>query len=143
MPVEALAAAWRGGSIGYPTEPFTAWSGFVRVREVSPEEALPAAAAWLRAGDAGWVVERLREGLDHTAREHLARVAVRVGWGAAARRCRPLAGPAASWCERRRQARPVGSRQYPLVTGDVATVARILRELAPTCQELLAALEVP
>ena len=38
------------------------------------------------------------------------------------------------------QARLVGAMQYPLVTGDRITLARLLRRLAPTYEQLRASL---
>lgn len=88
-------------------------------------------------------VERLLEGFDQAAREHLARFAVRVGARRFADAARWLGRLGMGWAAEaaQRQARPAGSLRYPVATGDVVTVARTQRELAPTYGKLLAALK--
>jgi hypothetical protein len=97
LPADDCLTAWRAGSIGYATEPFTARAGFERVRDVDPaaalRRALPVAARWL-AGDAdrpappgslggAAAVERLAElveaGLEPWQHDHLGYFAIRVG----------------------------------------------------------------
>jgi mutator family transposase len=118
--------------------------------------ALPMAAHWL-AGDAGLPVppgslggaaalERLAElvetGLEPWQHAHLGYFAIRVG----ARRLADAAVCLAYIGENKaagladEQARLVGALQHPLVTGDRATVARLLRRLAPTYDQLRASL---
>jgi hypothetical protein len=160
LPAGDFIAAWRADSIGYSTEPFIARAGFHQVRHVGETEALsralPAAARWLAGdtsrplppGSVGGTValERLAEmadaGLEPGQRDHLAHFAIRVG----ARRLADAAACLDSIGRERaagladQQARIVGALQHPLVTGDHATVARLLRQLAPTYEQLRASL---
>ncbi|HEX2315495.1 MAG TPA: hypothetical protein VHJ17_17255 [Thermomonospora sp.] len=149
LPVADFVAAWRTDSIGYPAESFTLWSGFRRVRNVAPLDAvraaLPAARDRLLASaerSSGAAAEGLAAlvemGLTAGQREHLVHFAVRVG-------TRRLAD-AATWLARagqtsaadvaEHQARLVGSLQHPLVVGDDARVVHTLRLLAPTYERL-------
>jgi hypothetical protein len=167
LPAEDFLTAWRADSIGYAAEPFTARAGFERVRDVGPavalRRALPAAAGWLAgdagrfAGDAGRpalpgslggaaAVERLaglaEAGLEPWQQDHLGYFAIRVG----ARRlcdaaaCLAFVGEDTAAGIAGEQARLVGAMQYPLVTGDRVTLARLLRRLAPTYEQLRASL---
>jgi hypothetical protein len=129
LPADDFIAAWRADSIGYATEPFTARAGFERVRDVDPatalRRALPMAARWLAgeadlaappgslggAAAAEGLAELVEAGLEPWQHDHLGYFAIRVG-----------------------------ARQYPLVTGDRITLARLLRRLAPTYEQLRASL---
>jgi hypothetical protein len=140
--------------------PFTARTSFRRVHAVGEaaalRRALPMAARWL-AGDTdrpvppgslggAAAIERLAEiteaGLEPWQRDHLACFAIRVG----ARRLADAAACLASISQDKaaaiadEQAWLVGALQYPLVTGDRATVARLLRRLAPLYAKLRASL---
>jgi hypothetical protein len=159
LPTADFAAAWQADSVGYTDAPFILRTGFRRERETDVlaalHGALPGADAWL-AGRPGLAppgtlggaqgVERLAElideGLEDWQRDHLVWFAVRVG-------ARRLAD-AAYWLGRidrpaaaemaNRQARLVGALQHPLVTGDPTAASKILRELAPTYEQLRARL---
>jgi hypothetical protein len=156
LPIDDFIAAWRAESIGYPAKQFTARTDFQRVRDVDSatalRQALPRAARWL-AEDADLPVppgslggaaalERLAElvenGLEPWQHGHLSYFAIRVG----ARRltdaatCLALIGENKAADIADEQARLVGALQHPLVTDDRATVARLLRRLAPTYEQL-------
>ncbi|MGV9307140.1 hypothetical protein ACWDLG_27535 [Nonomuraea sp. NPDC003727] len=160
LPTQDFVAAWRGELVGYLPRPFAMRSGFVRRARVEPEQALrrslPVSLAWLagrsdvavepgtlgQAAAAERAAELVEEGLDPQVRDLLEAFAVRVG----ARRLNDLAhclrvldlpdGAAVA----ERQARIVGGLQRPLVAGDDAALAAGLRELAPTYEQLHAAL---
>ena len=160
LPAADFIAAWRADSIGYATEPFTARTSFRQVHAVDEaaalRRALPMAARWLagdtdrpvRPGSLGGAaaIERLAEiteaGLEPWQHDHLAYFAIRVG----ARRLADAAACLASISQDQsagiadEQAQLVGALQYPLVTGDRATAARLLRRLAPTYAQLRASL---
>lgn len=160
LPVPEFLAAWRADTIGYPTVPFTMRSGFRRVRRVSVGAALSAstdnAAMWLRGRDdlevppgtlggaAGvdTLADRVAAGLDPDVRAHLAHFAIRVGARRLADAATALArlglGSAAAIATR--QARLVGGLQYDIVAGRDSLAADALRALAPTYDELAAAL---
>lgn len=159
LPVEDFVAAWRAETVDYAT-PFTLRSGFRQLRPVAEEAAieaaLPAARRWLSMAEgrhlpAGTVgnaeaAERLagmvEAGCDRGLRDHLVHFAVRVG----ARRVADAAGCLARIGRGRaaaimdRQARLIGALQHPLVAGDDAAAAALLRRLAPSYAELQAAL---
>jgi hypothetical protein len=164
LPAADFIAAWRAvpaaESIGYSAGPFTAWTGFRRVHDIGEvaalHRALPVAARWL-AGDmerpvppdslgGAAAVERLAEiaeaGLEPWQRDHLAWFAIRVGARRMADAAAYLefAGLDKAAAIAGEQARVIGSLQHPLVTGDRAGVARVLRELAPTYARLQASL---
>jgi hypothetical protein len=156
LPSGDFLAAWRAESIGYATGPFTARSAFRHEREVSAEAALrrvvPIAARWLAGatpdpmppGSLGGAaaLDRLAElvhaGLEPGPHDHLAYFAVRVG----ARRLADAATALESIGQKKaaaiadQQARVLGAVQHPLVTGDRATVTRLLRQLAPLYADL-------
>lgn len=160
LPIPDFLAAWRADTIGYRTTPYTMRSDFHRVREVTVEAALrtalPGAAAWLRGRDdlpvpTGTIggtaaVHRLADqvtgGLDEATRGHLANFAIRVG----ARRLADAATALASLGHDRaaaiatRQARLVGSLQHDIVAEQTTSAAQTLRQLAPTYDQLAAAL---
>ncbi|HEX4256793.1 MAG TPA: hypothetical protein VH089_16995 [Streptosporangiaceae bacterium] len=162
LPNADFLAAWRAESIGYATGPFTAWTAFRREREVDPEAALrrlvPVAAQWLAGVGPGPVppgslggaaaLDRLAAlvdaGLEPGRQDHLAYFAVRVGTRRLADAATALESigrnQAAGIADQ--QARILGAVQHPLVTGDRATVARLLRQLAPRYAELRASLSV-
>nr|WP_245579078.1 hypothetical protein [Inquilinus limosus] len=160
LPVDDFLAAWRAETVDYAT-PFTFRTGFRQLRAVAEEEAvrasLPAAIRWLSMAEGrhlpagtlgnGAAAERLAElieaGGDPGLREHLIQFAVRVGARRAADAATCLArigrGEAARIMDR--QARLIGALQHPLVVGDAAAVAGLLRRLGPSYAELSAALE--
>jgi hypothetical protein len=160
LPMDDFIAAWRADSIGYATEPFMVRDRFERARGVDAatalRRALPVAARWL-AGDMDLPVppgslggaaalERLAElaetGLEPGQRDHLGYFAIRVG----ARRladaavCLAFIGEHQAAGIADEQARLAGALQHPLVAGDRITVARLLRRLAPTYEQLRASL---
>lgn len=159
LPVADFLTAWRADTLPYG-EPYTLRTGFRRRAEVTETEALRsgigAATAWLDPdparevpagtlgnGDAALALADLWDaGPDDGLRGHLAYFAVRVG----ARRlddaatCLARIGLDAASAVLREQARLVGALQYPVVQRDDPTVARGLRELAPTYDRLRAAL---
>jgi hypothetical protein len=159
LPSGAFAAAWRAERIAYSPAPYTMWDGFGRLREMSLLDALrsslPAAArlaseAGIRAdhGDVGGadacllLAERAEAGLETWQRDHLAWFAIRVGARrlADAARWLPQVGADDAAAIADRQARLVGALQYPLVQDDRAATVALLRRLAPTYQDMAAAL---
>jgi hypothetical protein len=88
------------------------------------------------------VAQLIEAGAGHGLREHLIYFAIRVG----ARRlsdtadCLLLAGYADAAQIAVTQARLVGSLQHPMVVGNFAAAAAALRDLAPTYDQLRAAL---
>lgn len=159
LPVDDFVAAWRAESVDYAT-PFTLRTAFRRLRTVTEEAAieaaLPNALRWLSmtegrhlpAGTIGnaEAAERLagmiEAGCDRELRNHLVWFAVRVGARRVADAATCLArigrGEAARIMDR--QARLIGAMQQPLVAGDDSAAAALLRTLAPSYAELLAAL---
>ncbi|GAA3220507.1 hypothetical protein ACFO1B_17290 [Dactylosporangium siamense] len=159
MPVGDFMVAWRAETVSYG-DPYTMRTGFSQVADVTETDAIraaiPAAVDWLgMRSDAGLpprslgnaaAAERLAElveaGAGDGLREHLIYFAVRVG----ARRlsdtadCLLLAGYPAAADVAARQARLVGSLQRPMVNGDLPAAAAALRALAPTYDQLRAAL---
>ena len=161
MPAEACATAWRADSIPYANVEYRMWSGFRRLRRVEPLEALrrclSEAVAWLEEGRPERVppgslggeaaafasADMVQDGLTPDQRAILIWFAVRVG----ARRLADaehwlgqIGLPQASAIAGT-QSRLVGGLQYPLVTGDDAATAALLRELAPTYRALQEALK--
>jgi hypothetical protein len=150
----------RADSIGYATEPFTARAGFQRVRDIDPttalRQALPMATRWLAgeadvpappgslggAAAAEGLAELVETGLEPWQHDHLGYFAIRVS----ARRlsdasaCLAFIGESKAASIAGEQARLVGAMQYPLITGDRITLARLLRRLAPTYEQLRASL---
>ncbi|MEO3766863.1 hypothetical protein [Streptomyces sp. B8F3] len=156
LPVDEFLASWRAEAVDYTAEPYVMRAGFERIRTVTAEDAvraaLPGAAAWLagradRAVPPGTVggakaLERLAAeagaGLDAGVRGLLEGFAVRVGArrladASAYVRRAGLVGAAGVLEE---QARLLGAVQYPLVRGDGAATAAVLRRLAPTYERL-------
>lgn len=159
LPAAAFAAAWWAETIDYKPEPYTMRTSFRRLREVSPLDALhaslPAACRWASgagmrpdSGDLGGADACLRlaecaeAGLESGPRAHLTWFAIRVGARRLADAARWLphvgADDVAAICDL--QARLVGALQYPLVQDDRAAAVALLRWLAPTYQDLAAAL---
>ena len=159
LPTDAFAAAWRAETIAYSSRSYTMWAGFRRLREVNPLDALrsslPPAARWASgagvghgSGDLGGedacllLAERAEAGLENWQRDHLAWFAIRVGASRLADAARWLlqagANDAAAVADL--QARLVGALQYPVVHDDRTATAELLRRLAPTYQDIAAAL---
>ncbi|WP_395680354.1 hypothetical protein [Inquilinus sp.] len=159
LPVDDFMAAWRAESVDYAT-PFTLRTSFRQIRTVTEEAAieaaLPAARRWLAmeqgrhlpAGTIGnaEAAERLagtvEAGCDRGLRDHLVHFAVRVGARrvADAATCLGRIGRGEAAAVMDRQARLIGALQHPLVVGDDAAAAALLRRLAPSYGELLTAL---
>ena len=161
LPAVDFLAAWRADTIPYKTTSYTMRSDFQRIRDVTPEAALtaalPAAVAWLRGRDdlaappgtiggavaARQLADLVEAGLDGEVQGHLIYFAIRVGARRLADAATELAGigrdRAAAVATR--QARLVGSLQYDIMAGVGASAAETLRQLAPTYEELAAALD--
>lgn len=159
VPVDDFVTAWRAETVGYG-DPYTMRTDFVKVADVKDPDAIrsiiPDAVAWLSTqtveqmppgslgnGEAAErVAQMIEDGAGGGLREHLIYFAIRVG----ARRlsdtsdCLRLAGFHEAAEIAARQARLVGSMQHPMVTGDLPRAAAALRQLAPTYDQLLAAL---
>lgn len=159
LPADAFVTAWRGAGLPYLTAEYRMRSGFRTVRAVSADAArhasLAYAAAWLSdghrpappgtlGGAAGLhrLADQADVGLPDDTRAHLTYFAVRCGARRLSDAARHLAelGRTDAAATADDQARLVGALQYPLVTGDDAAVAAILRDLAPTYATLRAAL---
>ncbi|OLT04175.1 hypothetical protein BJF90_23715 [Pseudonocardia sp. CNS-004] len=150
LPVDEFVTAWESVTFEYPAEPFTMRSGFRRVREVAATDALraslPGARRLLDGGNAGTAVARFAElvaaGLTPRHEAHLVHFAVRVGARrlADAAACLARLDLAAAAAVAERQARLVGGLQYPLVRGHREPVSELLARIAPTFEELDAAL---
>jgi hypothetical protein len=159
LPARDFLAAWRAQTIPYQAAPYTALSGFRRIRDVTAEAALhavlPGAVAWLRGRDdvavppgtiggaaaAHRLADLITDGLDGDLQDHLVYFAIKVGArrltdAATALACigRDQAATVAT-----RQARLVGSLQNDLVAGAGQPAAQTLRQLAPTYDQLAAA----
>ncbi|WP_030104911.1 hypothetical protein [Actinoalloteichus caeruleus] len=157
LPWAQFRDAWRADTVDYAT-PFTMRTRFVRERDVAPADALraspPRALHWLRGDtappgalanhDAALALADLLSTRPEDVQEHLIHFAVRVGarrLADAAHCLRTVDLPEASRVLTR-QARLVGALQHPLVTGDTATAARLLVDLAPTYEELRASIQL-
>ena len=160
LPARDFLAAWRAETIPYKATPYTMRSDFRHIRDVTSETALhaalPGAVAWLRGRDdlavppgtigGAAATRRLADliagGLDADLHGHLIYFAIRAG----ARRLTDAAtalaciGRDQAAAVATRQARLVGSLQYSLVAGANESAAETLRQLAPTYDELAAAL---
>jgi hypothetical protein len=157
LPTEAFLRAWRAEKVAYIDRPFVLRSAFRRRREVTADEALraslPGALAWLGIREDrdvppgslanGRGLERLAEQitsgeLPADTREMLETFSVRAGARRLSDTAVALAGRGYQEPARllRAQAGLLGSLQYPLVTGDDATLVSGLRKLAPTYDEL-------
>ncbi|POR31099.1 Sterol 3-beta-glucosyltransferase [Tolypocladium paradoxum] len=161
LPVADLMTAWRAESLGYG-RPFMMRSGFRQVEEVAEEDvirrSLANARRWLAMegvdalnmprgssgnGEAAIRLAAMVEtGLSGDMRVHLTCFAVRVGARRLADAATCLARVGCDEAARvaARQARLVGALQHPLVVGDKAQAAAVLRRLAPTYEELKIAL---
>lgn len=159
LPVDLFLKAWQTETLDYGT-PFTLRSGFRRIAVRSNTEiiraALPAARRWLAGtgvsevppgtignGEAAEALAAMIErGVEEGLRDHLIHFAVRVGArrAADAATCLTQIGEVQAAAILDRQARLIGSLQYPLVARDDATAAAQLRALAPTYEALLATL---
>jgi hypothetical protein len=161
LPLADFMAAWRADSLSYG-EAYTMRTGFVRERQVDELEAIratiPSALRWLSMeGDGlpmpagslgnGEAAEKLagliEPGCGDDLRGHLIHFAVRVGARrlADAATCLARIGYARASAIAGKQARLVGALQHPLVTGNHAAAAAVLRSLAPTYEELKEALQ--
>jgi len=160
LPVDDFVTAWRAESVDYAT-PYTMRTAFRQLRDVSEEAAieaaLPAARRWLSMAEGrhlpagtignGAAAERLAKmveaGCDRGLRDHLVHFAVRVGARRVADAATCLArigrGEAARIMDG--QARLIGALQHPLVAGDDAAAAPLLRALAPSYAGLLEVLQ--
>lgn len=160
LPARDFLAAWRAETIPYQATPYTMRSDFQRIRDITCEAALraalPGAVAWLRGHDdlrvppgtvggaaaARRLADLIAGGLDADLHDHLVYFAIKVG----ARRLTDAAtalahiGRDQGAAVAARQARLVGSLQYDLVAGANQSAAKTLRQLAPTYDELAAAL---
>ncbi|MFJ3610830.1 hypothetical protein [Streptomyces hydrogenans] len=156
LPTQAFLSAWEAKAISYIDAPFVLRAGFVRHHRLTPVDALrqslPGAERWLAGRDdlpmppgslgGAAAVEALADmvarGTPPSIRTLLTAFGVRVG----ARRLNDAAtcleelglSHAASLAQR--QARILGSLQYPLARGDDQTAAAQLRYLAPLYAQL-------
>jgi hypothetical protein len=159
VPLSDFLAAWKAGTLSYG-EPYSMRTGFEQVAGVTDADAvrsiLPAARDYLalvtdekmpegslgNAEAAHRVAELIEAGAQNGLREEFIYFAVRVG----ARRlddtatCLDMAGYPAAAAVAAEQARIVGSIQRPLVDRDFGRAAAALRRLAPTYEQLRAAL---
>lgn len=159
LPLDLFLKAWRTETLDYGT-PFTLRCGFRRITARSSADviraALPAARKWLSCTGTsevppgtignGTAAEALaamvEKDMKEDLRNHLIHFAVRVGARrtADAATCLIQIGEARAAAILDRQARLIGSLQYPLVIRDDTTAAAHLRALAPTYDALLEAL---
>ena len=159
LPLADFMVAWRAETIIYGS-PYTMRTGFRQIAKVSEVDVIkasvPTAIQWLSMrgdhampagslgnGDAAEGLAALIEnGCDAELRGHLIHFAVRVGArrAADAATCLARAGYIEASEIAAEQARLIGSAQHPLVIGDDAAAAAMLRALAPTYDRLLSAL---
>ncbi|WP_426749832.1 hypothetical protein [Myxococcus sp. Y35] len=159
LPLADFTLAWQADTIDY-ARPFTMRTNFTQVARVDPATAvravIPRALDWLRPDachnvapatvgneDAAMALAaRIEAGCDDGLRGHLIHFAIRVGARrlADAARCLQRVGHPAAASILTKQAQLIGSIQHPLVTGHDRAAAMTLRALAPTYQELRAAL---
>lgn len=159
VPVNDFMTAWRADTVSYG-DPYTMRTEFAKVADVKDADAIrtiiPNAVEWLSMsqdltmppgslgnGEAAHrTAELIEAGAGDGMKENLIYFAIRVG----ARRlsdtadCLLLAGYRDAADVAATQARLVGSMQYPMVTGDLRSAATALRALAPTYDQLRAAL---
>lgn len=160
LPLADFMVAWRAETISYGS-PYTMRSGFRQIEKVSEVDVIkasvPTAIQWLSMrgdhampagslgnGDAAEGLAALIEnGCDAELRGHLIHFAIRVGArrAADAATCLARAGYIEASEIAGEQARLIGSAQHPLVIGDDAAAAMMLRALAPTYDRLLSALQ--
>ncbi|GAA2607996.1 hypothetical protein [Paractinoplanes durhamensis] len=161
LPTQDFLAAWRADTITfYHAEPYTMRGNFRQARAVTSEAALraalPGAVAWLRGRDdlavppgtiggataVHHLADLVTDGLDPETHDHLTQFAIRVG----ARRLADAAtaltsiGRDGAATIATRQARLVGSLQHDLVNGHTDSATQTLQQLAPTYDQLAAAL---
>lgn len=159
LPLSDFMAGWRAETLDYGT-PYTMRTNFRQVRQVKEEgiirSSLPAAIEWLSMETAQKVPEGslgnadaalrlaalIEEGGSDDLRDHLIHFAVRVGVRrlSDAATCLARVGNTEASLVMARQARLVGSLQYPLVIRDSQTAAKSIRRLAETYIELGTAL---
>lgn len=159
LPIGDFLKAWQTASLDYG-ENFTMRTGFRRLRAVREEDAIRAALPMakrllaleethhLPVGTIGnemaaeVFARQLEAGCSDDLRDHLVHFAIRVGARrlADAATCFARIGQEQACAIATEQARLVGALQYPLVLGDDAGAAAILRRLAPTYRRLLHAL---
>ncbi|KAK5994776.1 hypothetical protein PT974_03159 [Cladobotryum mycophilum] len=155
LPVSDFMMAWRANTLGYG-QPYMMRTNFRRVENISEEDVIRRSISvglrWLSMeprsdmppGSAGnhEAVERLAKMIEkkytRDLQGHLVYFAVRVGArrAADAASCLARVGCPEAAGIMAKQARFIGSLQYPLVKGDTTQAARILRMLAPTYEEL-------
>lgn len=160
IPVSEFMEAWKAEKIAYG-KPYMMQTDFERVEVVSEEEAirrsLPNARKWLsmegdhdmppgsagNAAAAEALAKKIESNFHPGVKNPLVYFAVRVGvrrLGDAAT-CLARIGYHEAAEIMAKQARLVGSLQYPLTVDDTKTAAKILRELAPTYDLLKVALQ--
>jgi hypothetical protein len=162
MPVSELLQAWKTDSLGYGKS-YMMRSEFKHVHDVTEEDiirrTLPNARKWLGmetvkpsdmpAGSCGngkaaeKLADMIQTNFHPGVKNPLVYFAVRVGVRrlADAATCLGRIGCVDAAAVMAKQARLVGGLQYPLVVGDKGTAVRILKELAPTYDELRDALQ--
>lgn len=146
LPTAQFLGAWRAESVEC-AGPYTMRAAFRRMREVPLATALrrsvPVAVRWLSGGTTA--VDRLadliEQGVDDKFREHLVFFAMRLGARRLADASHWLAGSDPRAAEiMDRQAQLLGSTQYLLVERDTSAAADVLRQLAPTYEQVRVAL---
>jgi hypothetical protein len=146
VPLDLMLAAWRTDSLNVPVESFALRADFRRVRDFDLTEALHSClrtasqrfdAAQSRAA-VGRLGEIIEDGVTTAQWFHLVDYMVSVS---ARRLCDASALLGGIGCAGvagvlDRQARLVGSLQYPLVKKDKKTALAVLQDLAPTYDQL-------
>ncbi|KAK2595626.1 hypothetical protein QQS21_006673 [Conoideocrella luteorostrata] len=162
LPVSKFLQSWKTDSLGYGKS-YMMRSDFKQIHQYTEEEiirrALPNARKWLTTemvqplemppgscgnGDAAeHLAQQIEKNFHPGIRNPLIYFAVRVGVRrlADAATCLGRIGYEDAAKIMAKQAKLVGALQYPLVKGDSQAAVRILRDLAPTYDELVAALQ--
>lgn len=159
LPLDLFLQSWQTTTLDYGTS-FTMRHGFRQTSARSHADiirtSLTSARRWLSCQGADQIppgtigngqaantlADMVDNGIEEDLRDHLVHFAIRVG----ARRAADAATCLAQISQTRaaaildRQARLIGSLQYPLVIGEDIRAAALLRNLAPTYDELLDAL---
>ncbi|RFU80650.1 radc family [Trichoderma arundinaceum] len=155
LPVSDFMLAWGANNLGYG-KPYMMYTGFRKIEQVTEDDVIRRSIApglrWLSMdGDHdmppasfgnGDAIEHLttivEKDLSRDLRGSLVYFAIRVGARRAAdgATCLARVGYADAAQIMARQARLIGSLQYPLGKGATTTVVSILRALAPTYSEL-------
>lgn len=155
LPVADFMLAWGADNLGYG-KPFTMYTDFQKTEQVTEEEVIRRSIApglqWLSMdGEYDMppastgnhdAIESLAQMIEKkyspSLRGHLVYFAVRVGARrvADAATCLARVGYHDAARIMTKQARLIGSLQYPLVRGDTSTAVKILRALAPSYGEL-------